>query len=147
MPAKTKPPAFDGALPQVSTLMEMSSRNLEMMAETGQEMTASMRKAGQAMSEFFGERLRKDVEAARRAAECRTPEDLWRVQCAFFEEAVNDYAKEAVALIEIASSATLGAAQPVEKAAEDTLRSLNHVGDLARESVQKAVRETAQAAS
>jgi hypothetical protein len=147
MPAKSKTPAFDGALPQMNSLMEMSSRNLEMMAETGQEMTASMRKAGQAMSEFFGERMRKDVEAARKAAECRTPEELWRVQCAFFEEAVTDYAKEAVELIEIASSATLGAAHPVEKAAEDTLKSLSHASEKVRESVQKAVKETAQTAS
>ncbi len=147
MPAKAPPPAFDGALLPLGAFMQMGSRNMEMLAEAGQEMTASMRKAGQTLSEFFGERLKKDVETARKLSECRTPDEVWRVQCAFFEDAVADYSKEAVDMIEIASAAAVGAAQPVEKATEDALRSLSDAGEKARAGVQKAVRETAQAAS
>ncbi|MFN3834403.1 MAG: phasin family protein [Glycocaulis sp.] len=143
MPAKQKAKTDDAMLPQMTTMMEMGSRNMEMLAEAGQEMTSGMREASKAMQEFLGARLKKDVEAARQFADCRTPDEFWRAQCNFFEDAVKDYSKEAARMIEIASSATLGFAQPVEKAAEEALKSIAEAGEKARETAQKAVKQDA----
>lgn len=143
MPAKQKAKSDDAMLPQMTTMMEMGSRNMEMLAEAGQEMTSGMREASKAMQEFLGARLKKDVEAARQFADCRTPDEFWRAQCSFFEDAVKDYSKEASRMIEIASSATLGFAQPVEKAAEEALKSITEAGEKARETAQKAVKQDA----
>ncbi|MGY6533258.1 phasin family protein [Glycocaulis sp.] len=143
MPAKQKANSADNMLPQMNAIMEMGSRNMEMFAEAGQEMTSGMREASKAMQDFLGTRLKKDVEAARLFADCRTPDEFWRAQCNFFEDAVKDYSKEAARMIEIASSATLGFAQPVEKAAEEALKSISEANEKARETAQKAVRPDA----
>lgn len=140
MPARKKANSTDDMLPQMTTIMEMGSRNMEMLAEAGQEMTSGVREASTAMQEFLGARLKKDVETARVLAECRTPDEFWRAQCNFFEDAVKDYSKEAARMIEIASSATLGFAQPVERAAEEALKSIVEAGEKTRDAAQKAAR-------
>ncbi|MGY6661102.1 MAG: phasin family protein [Glycocaulis sp.] len=143
MPAKQKANSADHMLPQMNAIMEMGSRNMEMLAEAGHEMTSGMREASKAMQEFLGTRLKKDVEAARTFADCRTPDEFWRAQFTFFEDAVKDYSKEAARMIDIASSATLNFAQPVEKAAEEALKSISEANEKVRETAQKAVKQDA----
>ncbi len=147
MPAKSSPPAMESAVPQISAVVEISSRSLQLMSAASEDLSENMRKTVQLVSEFTSQRLKKDLEMARKLAECQTPDQVWKVQCAFFEDTVADYAKEAVALIELASATTLVAAQPVEKAGEGALQSLTEATAKLREAEPKAPREAVQAAA
>lgn len=83
----------------------------------------------QETSRFVSERLKKDVETARAFTTCRTGEDYFRVQSAYFDEAVRDYGDEAAKVAHIAADVTQTACKPLEDRTKEALHSIAAIPD------------------
>lgn len=76
------------------------------MLELQREWIAGMGQIQRDYLSFVGERMRKDIEVAKRMAECRDVQAAMELQAAFVETAREDYMAEAHKLIEMSREMT-----------------------------------------
>lgn len=65
------------------------------------ENAAKVAALGEDWFNFLGQRLQKDLALPRRLAECRAPDEVWRVYAEFLRSMTTDYQEEAQRLLAI----------------------------------------------
>ena len=76
------------------------------MLEMQREWLAGMGQMQRDYLTFLGERMRKDIEVAKRMAECRDVQAAMELQSAFVETARDDYLEEAQKLLDMGRELT-----------------------------------------
>lgn len=114
----------DSILPDPSAMLALNGKAVETMSLASRAMAESAKKIGETISEFYAERMKKDLAAGQTLSSCRTPDEVYRAQCAFLEQAIADYAKEASRMIEIGAEMAISTLHPIEETGEEVLRSM-----------------------
>lgn len=109
----------------VQAVMETNGEAAALVMKSGQAMLAGMSSLGSEMVAFGSARLKENIEAAGTLGHCRTPEELFRLQCDYAHRATQQYADEVSRIVQLASRLTQETWLPIEDRTKETLRGLN----------------------
>jgi hypothetical protein len=68
---------------------------------------------------FMGRRLKEDFSFMQRAAQCRTPDQMWAAHVDFWQKAMEDYSKEYMLMGKLAAGVTTKAAVAAQCATQE----------------------------
>ncbi len=75
----------------LEAMMEMQRPTFTAMAEVNTRLFESIAEANKEWATFVNRRLKEDLAIPQQLAECRTPQDLYRVYAQFFQNACSQY--------------------------------------------------------
>jgi hypothetical protein len=123
----TAPSAPESAEQQV--IIEQNQANLVAFVEANEAIMAGMAALGAEVVGFGTKRLRDNMERTETLLACRDPEQAFRVQCEFFEQATQHYLEQANQVMTIMTAMTQSFLAPLEERTRETLRELNKEED------------------
>lgn len=125
--SETAPSAPESAEQQA--VVEQNQANLVAFVEANEAIMAGMAALGAEAVGFGTKRLRDNIERTETLLACRDPEQAFRVQCEFFEQATQHYLEQANQVMTIMTAMTQNFLAPLEERTRETLRDLNKEED------------------
>jgi hypothetical protein len=130
--SKSKQPEVVQRLPKSAepeAIIEENQANLTAFVEANEAIMAGMTALGAEVVGFGTKRLRDNIERTETLLACRDPEQAFRVQCEFFEQATQHYLEQANQVMTIMTAMTQNFWAPFEERTRETLRELNKEDD------------------
>jgi hypothetical protein len=110
-------------------IVEQNQANLVAFVEANEAIMAGMAALGAEVVGFGTKRLRDNMERTETLLSCRDPEQAFRVQCEFFEQATQHYLEQANQVMTIMTAMTQNFLAPLEERTRETLRELSKEED------------------
>lgn len=109
--------------------IDENQANLAAFVEANEAIMAGMATLSAEVVGFGTKRLRDNMERTESLLACRDPEQAFRVQCEFFEQATQQYLDQANQVMTIMTAITQNFLAPFEERTKATLRELNDQED------------------
>ena len=123
MPEKTDTDASNWTMPfGVEAMMQMQRPTLSAMAEVNTRLYESIAAANREWTSFVNRRLKEDLAVPQQLAECRTPQDLYRVYAQFFQNACSQYQSGLEQMTKFSQSIAENALQTLQSRPGETMR-------------------------
>jgi hypothetical protein len=106
----------------IEAMMEMQRPTFTAMAEVNTKLYESMAAANREWASFVNRRLKEDLAVPQQLAECRTPQDLYRVYALFFQNACSQYQSGLEQMTKLSQSITENALRAMQSSSEATGR-------------------------
>lgn len=106
----------------IDAMMEMQRPTFTAMAEANTRLYESIAAANREWASFVNRRLKEDLAVPQQLAECRTPQDLFRVYAQFFQNACSQYQSGLEQMTKLGQSIAENALQPLQLGAEERTR-------------------------
>jgi hypothetical protein len=110
-------------------IIDENQANLAAFVEANEAIMAGMATLSAEVVGFGTKRLRDNIERTESLLACRDPEQAFRVQCEFFEQATQQYLDQANQVMTIMTAITQNFLAPFEERTKATLRELNDQED------------------
>jgi len=110
-------------------IIEENQANLAAFVEANEAIMAGMATLSAEVVGFGTKRLRDNIERTETLLACRDPEQAFRMQCEFFEQATQQYLDQANQVMTIMTAITQNFLAPLEERTKATLRELNDQED------------------
>lgn len=110
-------------------IIDENQANLAAFVEANEAIMAGMATLSAEVVGFGTKRLRDNMERTESLLACRDPEQAFRVQCEFFEQATQQYLDQANQVMTIMTAITQNFLAPFEERTKATLRELNDQED------------------
>lgn len=110
-------PLFDAA-----EFSKVGNRNLKVAAQASRACYKGGSKLGQEVMNFFGDRVRKDFDAAKHFFAAKSSEEAFHTHAAFIEETIRDYAEQASRVLHMTADIAHETLSPIEDQTEEVLR-------------------------
>jgi hypothetical protein len=110
-------------------IIDENQANLAAFVEANEAIMAGMATLSAEVVGFGTKRLRDNMERTESLLACRDPEQAFRVQCEFFEQATQQYLDQANQVMTIMAAITQNFLAPFEERTKATLRELNDQED------------------
>jgi hypothetical protein len=123
MPEKTDTDAGNWTMPLgVEAMIQMQRPTLSAMAEVNTRLYESIAAANREWTSFVNRRLKEDLAVPQQLAECRTPQDLFRVYAQFFQNACSQYQSGLEQMTKFSQSITENTMQGLQSRPGETMR-------------------------
>ena len=123
MPEKTDTDAGNWTMPLgVEAMIQMQRPTLSAMAEVNTRLYESIAAANREWTSFVNRRLKEDLAVPQQLAECRTPQDLFRVYAQFFQNACSQYQSGLEQMTRFSQSITENAMQALQSRPGEMMR-------------------------
>jgi len=129
MTESVKPAAVTPDAVTPDAIMDENQANLAAFVEANEAIMAGMATLSAEVVGFGTKRLRDNMERTESLLACRDPEQAFRVQCEFFEQATQQYLDQANQVMTIMTAITQNFLAPLEERTKATLRELNDQED------------------
>ena len=129
MTESVKPAAVTPAAVTPDAIMDENQANLAAFVEANEAIMAGMATLSAEVVGFGTKRLRDNMERTESLLACRDPEQAFRMQCEFFEQATQQYLDQANQVMTIMTAITQNFLAPLEERTKATLRELNDQED------------------
>jgi hypothetical protein len=106
----------------LEAMMEMQRPTFTAMAEVNTRLYESIAAANKEWASFVNRRLKEDLAVPQHLAECRTPQDLYRVYTQFFQNACSQYQSGLEQMTKLSQSIADNALQALQLGSEATGR-------------------------
>ena len=110
-------------------VIDENQANLAAFVEANEAIMAGMATLSAEVVGFGTKRLRDNMERTESLLACRDPEQAFRMQCEFFEQATQQYLDQANQVMTIMTAITQNFLAPLEERTKATLRELNDQED------------------
>ena len=110
-------------------IIDENQANLAAFVEANEAIMAGMATLSAEVVGFGTKRLRDNMERTESLLACRDPEQAFRMQCEFFEQATQQYLDQANQVMTIMTAITQNFLAPLEERTKATLRELNDQED------------------
>jgi hypothetical protein len=110
-------------------IIDENQANLAAFVEANEAIMAGMATLSAEVVGFGTKRLRDNMERTESLLACRDPEQAFRVQCEYFEQATQQYLDQANQVMTIMAAITQNFLAPFEERTKATLRELNDQED------------------
>jgi len=128
-PAAVTPDAVTPDAITPDAIMDENQANLAAFVEANEAIMAGMATLSAEVVGFGTKRLRDNIERTETLLACRDPEQAFRMQCEFFEQATQQYLDQANQVMTIMTAITQNFLAPLEERTKATLRELNDQED------------------
>jgi hypothetical protein len=123
MPDKTDTDLGNWTMPLgVEAMIQMQRPTLSAMAEVNTRLYESIATANREWTSFVNRRLKEDLAVPQQLAECRTPQDLFRVYAQFFQNACSQYQSRLEQMTKFSQSITENTMQALQSRPGETMR-------------------------
>ena len=123
MPEKTDTDAGNWTMPLgVEAMIQMQRPTLSAMAQVNTRLYESIAAANREWSSFVNRRLKEDLAVPQQLAECRTPQDLFRVYAQFFQNACSQYQSGLEQMTKFSQSITENTMHALQSRPGETMR-------------------------
>lgn len=129
MTDSVKPAAVTPAAITPDAVIDENQANLAAFVEANEAIMAGMATLSAEVVGFGTKRLRDNIERTESLLACRDPEQAFRMQCEFFEQATQQYLDQANQVMTIMTAITQNFLAPFEERTKATLRELNDQED------------------
>jgi Phasin protein len=106
----------------LEAIMEVQRPAFKAMAEVNTRLYESVAAANREWASFLNRRLKEDLAVPQQLAECRTPQDLYRVYAQFFQNACSQYQSGLEQMTKLGQSITENALRALQSGSEATGR-------------------------
>jgi hypothetical protein len=96
-------PELAGAMPDLASLTQASSEATRRLCEHGQSLTKAIGEWNAELGQFVSHRVARTSEAMTRMARCQSLPEILVVQTQWWQDAADDYLKQATHLAELNS--------------------------------------------
>lgn len=129
MMESVKPDAVAPDAVTPDAIIDENQANLAAFVEANETIMAGMATLSAEVVGFGTKRLRDNIERTETLLACRDPEQAFRVQCEFFEQATQQYLDQANQVMTIMTAITQNFLAPFEERTKVTLRELSDQED------------------
>ena len=123
MPDKTDTDASNWMMPSsVEAMMQIQRPTLSAVAQVNTALYESIAAANREWTSFVNKRLKEDLAVPQQLAECRTPQDFYRVYAQFFQNACSQYQSGLEQMTKFSQSMTENALHALQSRPEEPMR-------------------------
>ena len=98
----------------LETMMDMQRPTFTAMAEVNTKLYESLAAANREWASFLNQRLKEGLAVSQQLAECRSPQDFYRVYAQFLQNACSHYQAGLEQMTKLSQSITENALQPLQ---------------------------------
>jgi hypothetical protein len=102
----------------LETMMDMQRPTFTAMAEVNTKLYESLAAANREWASFLNRRLKESLAVSQQLAECRSPQDFYRVYAQFLQNACSHYQAGLEQMTKLSQSITENAPQPLQSDSE-----------------------------
>ena len=106
----------------LETMLEMQRPTLTAMAEGNTKLYESLAAANREWASFLNQRLKEGLAVSQQLAECRSPQDFYRVYAQFLQNACSHYQAGLEQMTKLSQSITENALQPLQSDLEGGIK-------------------------